>query len=175
MEGIAIEGSDSTRDLGVIIAFSLQFRAHRQHLYQNISNAKIHCKVGWIWACLAGSGDSNPFRGGSLEYQGQCVEIKQYYKLLSLSSGRKLSDLTLLHKILNGKIDCSALYRLFNIKVPSVTLCQHLFATGQYGTNYQLHSPIQRVQREGNSVCRNRGHFLLTPRLPSGDRWYSVS
>ncbi|KAG8276543.1 hypothetical protein J6590_063436 [Homalodisca vitripennis] len=82
------------------------------------------------------------------------AEIEHYYKLMPLSSRRKLSDLTLLRKILNGKIDCPALLSLFNIRMPSGTRGQHLVATGLSGKNYQLHSPIPRLQREDNSVAR---------------------
>lgn len=83
----------------------------------------------------------------------QIEDISRDLGLQSLASRRFSADIVLLHKILNGKVDCPDILRLILFKTPSATRSGDLFVRQYTRTNYAANSTMSRLQRSGNSIA----------------------
>ncbi|XP_046671037.1 uncharacterized protein LOC124361044 [Homalodisca vitripennis] len=79
--------------------------------------------------------------------------------LALLSTRRKIADVMLLHKIVNGAIDCPDLLTLLEFRAPRATRSQDMFCRRASPSLYIQHSAIPRLMREGNEFCRNVDFF----------------
>lgn len=97
--------------------------------------------------------------GRSVDYR----ESRQYHHILSLENRRKLADMTLLHGLCNGYIDCTELLlKMLCLNVPSKRT-RHtktkLFAVSKSASNYAQHSFIKRIQTSYNKIFNDTDIF----------------
>ncbi|KAG8329186.1 hypothetical protein J6590_092351, partial [Homalodisca vitripennis] len=62
-------------------------------------------------------------------------------------------------RVLVGDLDCPALLRLINIRVPGRTRSADFFCRPSCSTNHELNSVIPRLHRLGNLVSANYDFF----------------
>ncbi|XP_054278987.1 uncharacterized protein LOC128997375 [Macrosteles quadrilineatus] len=79
--------------------------------------------------------------------------------LQSLEERRLIADTVLLHKIINGRVDCPDMLRQIHFKTPSNTRSTDLFIKQQHRTSYSANSTMVRVQGAGNKVTRHVDFF----------------
>ncbi|KAG8315459.1 hypothetical protein J6590_070184 [Homalodisca vitripennis] len=89
--------------------------------------------------------------------------LRKDFGLPSLRARRKLADLSLLHKLVNGVIDCPQLLALLEFRLPGNTRSQDIFSRRAMPTLYSHHSCIPRLGREGNEVSGEVDFFSTTP------------
>jgi hypothetical protein len=81
-------------------------------------------------------------------------------KLPSLENRRKVFDLCLLHKLVNGGINSPELLDLIKFNIPTRSTRQTLLFRESYTrNNYTFHSPIVRLHRLGNLVGNDTDIF----------------
>lgn len=79
--------------------------------------------------------------------------------LQPLCSRRYSADIVLLHRILNGKIDCPDIVRQIQFRTPSCTRSSELFVRQHHRTNFAANCTMARLQRAGNSVSHHVDFF----------------
>lgn len=77
----------------------------------------------------------------------------------TLEVRRMVQDVLFLYRILNGLLDCPEILASINLRVPSSTRSQDLFARLHHATNYEMNSTINRMQRLGNILTRDVDFF----------------
>lgn len=83
-------------------------------------------------------------------YCGRCLLLS----LKPLSTRRDICNITFLHGLLSGFIDCSELLALVQINAPSRTLRNyHPFHLDTHSTNYVRNEPLRKSMRLFNSIC----------------------
>ncbi|XP_046666606.1 uncharacterized protein LOC124358350 [Homalodisca vitripennis] len=85
--------------------------------------------------------------------------VEEFLGLNPLIVRRQLHDLTFLQRVLVGDLDCPALLRLINIRVPGRTRSADFFCRPSCSTNHELNSVIPRLHRLGNLVSANYDFF----------------
>ncbi|KAG8289804.1 hypothetical protein J6590_097178, partial [Homalodisca vitripennis] len=65
----------------------------------------------------------------------------------------------LLHKIVNGAIDCPDLLTLLEFRAPRARRSQDMFCRRASLSLYIQHSAIPRLMRDGDELCRNVDFF----------------
>ncbi|KAG8286655.1 hypothetical protein J6590_054491 [Homalodisca vitripennis] len=89
--------------------------------------------------------------------------LRKDFGLPSLRVRRKLADISLLHKLVNGETDCPQLLALLEFRLPGNTRSQDIFSRRAMPTLYSHHSCIPRLGREGNEVSDEVDFFSTTP------------
>jgi len=89
-------------------------------------------------------------------------EVSSWLGLDSLEVRRGAQDLSFLHKLVNGNIDCPELLELISFRVPGRTRSMDLFIRPHQSTNYSRGSTITRIQRLGNMASAAGVDFFNT-------------
>ncbi|XP_039287390.1 uncharacterized protein LOC120352038 [Nilaparvata lugens] len=76
-------------------------------------------------------------------------EIERHFGLLPLASRRRLFDLMLLYKLVNGALDCPELLAGIDICAPRGTRSRTIFRRRLHTTAYAYNSGLSRVLRSG--------------------------
>ncbi|KAG8254209.1 hypothetical protein J6590_011902 [Homalodisca vitripennis] len=63
-----------------------------------------------------------------------------------------MADILILHKMVNGALDCPRLLSLLEFRIPTSTLSGDIFFKRALPSLYSYHSCIPRLMREGNEV-----------------------
>jgi hypothetical protein len=88
-------------------------------------------------------------------YQYRQVPIEAIYRdlgLQPLETRRHIADLAVLHKLLNGTLDCSDILQQIQFRTPLRTRSRELFVRQHHRTNYEMNGALVRMQRAGNCV-----------------------
>ncbi|KAG8304668.1 hypothetical protein J6590_088194 [Homalodisca vitripennis] len=85
-----------------------------------------------------------------LDVPVECLRISLGLPLLERR--REIADLVLLHKIINGLIDCPDLLSVIDFRIPNITRSQDIFCRRAMSSVYAHHSCIPRMTRKGNIV-----------------------
>lgn len=102
--------------------------------------------------------------------------IKSRFKILSLESGRTVTDLCTLHKILNSQIDSPYLLSQLNLCVPARNLRNtNLFHIPYSRTNTGQHSPLLRIQSLYNTLNSNLNLDIFSTSLMQFKRHIKAS
>lgn len=72
--------------------------------------------------------------------------------LQSLATRRKRQDIIFLFKLINNHMDCPELLAAISFRCRLGTRSRDLFWRRHFGSNYEMNSPMDRVQRQGNGV-----------------------
>lgn len=105
-----------------------------------------------------------------------CKKLKSYndrlnyFKLTSLKNRRKILNLSFLYKLINGNLNCPQLLNKINITIthslPRLSRYS-LFKPKRSKTNLGLYSPINRLQNDYNSICKNKDIDIFYLSLPT--------
>lgn len=90
-------------------------------------------------------------------------DLLENFNLLPLNTRRKLTDLLLLHKIINGDVDCPEILEQVQFRVPTNTRSRDIFVRRASPSTYSYHSVIPRLLREGNEVPSEIDFFGTKP------------
>lgn len=80
-----------------------------------------------------------------------------------LAMRRKMADLLLLHKLINGGADCPELLELVEFRIPGTTRSHDIFYKRSMPSLYIQYSFIPRLIREGNKVATMVDFFGTSP------------
>ncbi|KAG8290811.1 hypothetical protein J6590_075083 [Homalodisca vitripennis] len=92
-------------------------------------------------------------------YANSIPTLSYHETSVATTTRRKIADVMLLHKIVNGAIDCPDLLTLLEFRAPRATRSQDMFCRRASPSLYIQHSAIPRLMREGNELCRNVDFF----------------
>ncbi|KAG8323485.1 hypothetical protein J6590_006502 [Homalodisca vitripennis] len=85
-----------------------------------------------------------------LETPVDCLRIS--LGLPHLATRRRMADILILHKMVNGALDCPRLLSLLEFRIPTSTRSGDIFFKRALPSLYSYHSCIPRLMREGNEV-----------------------
>lgn len=87
-------------------------------------------------------------RNGIPYHQVPVEDLSRVLGLQPLEDRRTIADLAVLHKILNGSINCPEILRQIQLKTPSCTCSRDLFARLHHRTNQEANGAVvARMQR----------------------------
>ncbi|XP_046658945.1 uncharacterized protein LOC124353134 [Homalodisca vitripennis] len=85
-----------------------------------------------------------------LETPVDCLRIS--LGLPHLATRRRMADILILHKMVNGALDCPRLLSLLEFRIPTSTRSGDIFFKRALPSLYSYYSCIPRLMREGNEV-----------------------